>query len=110
MSNVDELLLPVIEKLKRKGTKYDQKYLALLEENLKNLTSGFNRKLSIDQLRLTPKEVEICNMIKNGLSTKEISQVLNLSVRTVENHRNHIRSKLGIANRGINLSTYLQSI
>lgn len=110
LANVEDLLMPAIERLKRKGTKYDRKYLDLLEENLKGLTSSFNRKLSIDQLKLTPKEIEICNMIKKGMSTKEISQLLNLSMRTVENHRNHIRAKLGISNKRLNLSTYLKSV
>jgi len=59
--------------------------------------------------RLTPRELEICELIKAKLSSKEISERLNLSVLTVHKHREQIRRKLGITSKGINLSTYLQS-
>jgi len=59
--------------------------------------------------RLTPRELEICDLIKAKLSSKEMSERLNLSVLTVHKHREQIRRKLGITSKGINLSTYLQS-
>jgi DNA-binding CsgD family transcriptional regulator len=59
--------------------------------------------------RLTPREQEICDMIRDGLSSKEISEVLNLSILTVHKHREQIRDKLGLTNQNINLSTFLRS-
>ncbi len=58
---------------------------------------------------LTPREIEICEMIRVNHSSKEISERLNLSLLTVHKHREQIRRKLGITSKGINLSTYLQS-
>ncbi|MEW6413164.1 MAG: PAS domain S-box protein [Candidatus Zixiibacteriota bacterium] len=58
---------------------------------------------------LTPREFEICDMIRSNHSSKEISERLNLSLLTVHKHREQIRRKLGITSKGINLSTYLQS-
>jgi len=52
----------------------------------------------------------VCKLISDGLSTKEIALACNVSVRTVEVWRKRIRRKLGIANRGINLVSYLRSI
>ena len=58
---------------------------------------------------LTPSEIKICNMIRNGLRTKEIAELRKVSIATVNRHREHIRRKLGITNNDVNLATYLQS-
>lgn len=109
-ANVQELLIPALNKLRRKGSRLDKKYLDILEKNLKDLTSSFGLKVSQEQLKLSPREIEIANLIKNGMSTKEIVDALNISFKTVETHRNKIRKKLGIVKKDINLTTYLKSI
>ncbi|MCA9401329.1 MAG: GAF domain-containing protein [Candidatus Omnitrophica bacterium] len=110
ISNVEEMLLPLLNKMKRKSHGEDAQTLKLLEQHLKNLTSGFALKISDKRWKLTPKEIEICDMIKNRMSSKDIAGLLNVSTRTVEIHRNHIRKKLGISQKSVNLTTYLQSI
>ncbi|MDO8580778.1 MAG: LuxR C-terminal-related transcriptional regulator [Candidatus Omnitrophota bacterium] len=109
-ANVEELLLPALKRLKRKGSPFDRKYLDLLEQNMHHIVSAFGGKISEKQWKLTPREIEICNMIKNGLTSKEISDLLNISTRTIEIHRNNIRRKLNITHKGINLASFLQSI
>ena len=59
-------------------------------------------------MELTPAEVAITTMIRNGLSTKEIAQLRCISGATVRRHRENIRRKLGLKNRKVNLVTYLQ--
>ncbi|MDE1921298.1 MAG: PAS domain S-box protein [Candidatus Omnitrophica bacterium] len=108
MANVEELVLPLLTKLKRRGTPYDRQNVQLLEDTLRDITSPFAGAISDRQWRLSPREIEICNMIRKGLSTKDISHLLNTSHRTVENHRNSIRKKLKIARKGVNLVSYLQ--
>ncbi|SPL70902.1 MULTISPECIES: response regulator transcription factor [Acinetobacter] len=44
---------------------------------------------------LSPRETEIINLMVDGLSSKHIAQMLNISHKTVEIHRTHIRQKLG---------------
>lgn len=110
VANIEELLLPRLQRLKRKGGKIDPVQIAILEKDLKAVTSSFGYKISSKQLKLTPKEIEICNMIKSGLSSKDIAQTLNLSLRTVDNHRNHIRNKLGLSGKNSNLVTFLQNL
>lgn len=107
--NVDKVLLPVLKKMRRRGTQLDKKYIDILENNLQDLTASFGRSVSQEKLRLSPREVEIANLIKSGVSSKEISQMLNISFKTVETHRNKIRKKFGIRNKDINLTTYLQT-
>lgn len=108
--NVDRLILPLITKLNRDAGREHQKALAALEANLKDLTSPFGERLSRPLYRLSPREIEICNLIKNGLGTKEISQLLKSSPATIENQRNTIRKKLRISRSQVNLATFLRSL
>lgn len=109
-ANVDRILFPVIDKIKIKSKHFDKSYLGILKDNLANLTSSFGIHLSNKMYALTPKEIEICNMIKSGLTSKEISSLLNVSHRTVDTHRYRIRKKLGITKKSINLASYLSSL
>jgi DNA-binding CsgD family transcriptional regulator len=43
---------------------------------------------------LTGREVEVLQMLANGMSNKQIAPAIGLSIRTVESHRNHIRHKM----------------
>ncbi len=108
--NVQKLLLPIIEKLIEKSSSFDSRYLMMVKQNLEELTSSLGIKLSSVKYRLTPKEIELCTMIKGGFSIKEISIMQNLSERTVETHRFNIRKKLGITSSKINLATYLAQL
>ena len=82
----------------------------MLQYHLEELTSSFGRKITEKSVRLTPREIEICNMVKGGLTSKEISNLLNISRQTVEKHRKNIRHKLGISNKDINLTSFLQKL
>lgn len=108
--NVQRLLLPVIEKLIEKSSSLDSRYLMLIKQNLEQITSSAGIRLSSLEYNLTPKEIELCALIKGGFSIKEIAAMHNLSERTVETHRFNIRKKLGISSTPVNLSSYLSSL
>lgn len=108
LANVDHLVMPIVRKLMRKGTSGERGYLKLLERNLNELTAPFGANINRQLSRLSPREIEICNVLKNGLTSKEIGSLLNISPSTVERHRNNIRQKIGIRNQKINITTYLQ--
>ncbi|MEE4243036.1 MAG: LuxR C-terminal-related transcriptional regulator [Desulfopila sp.] len=108
--NVQRVLLPVIEKLIEKSSTIDGRYLVLLKQNLEQLTSSIGLKLSDMQYNLTPKEFELCTLIKSGFSVKEIAAMHNLSERTVETHRLNIRRKLGLTSVKTNLAAYLSQM
>ena len=95
--NVEEFITPILKKLKIKGVL--PKYIKLLEHHLKELTSSFGRKITQRNTRLSSREIEICDMIKGGLSSKEISELLNVSYQTIDKHRRNIRKKLSIAKK-----------
>ncbi|MFC1590720.1 PAS domain S-box protein, partial [Candidatus Omnitrophota bacterium] len=106
-TNMDIIVGPILQKLRMKG---NRKYVDLLRRSLDDLTSAFGRKTVDLNVKLTSREIEICNMIRNGMSSKDISRVLSLAPETVRRHRNNIRTKLGLVSKKINLTSYLQSI
>ena len=83
-------------------------YVTLLRQSLQDIASPFLTQISRDHMQLTPVEIAISTMIRNGLSNKEIAQLRCISPATVQRHRENIRRKLGLKNRKINLATYLQ--
>jgi len=80
----------------------------LLERDLGKLISPSGWKLL--RLRLTPREIDVCELIRDGIGSKDIARTLSISLKTVEKHRDNIRKKLGIANRRINLASLLKII
>jgi PAS domain S-box-containing protein len=108
--NVEMILLPALKKLRKKSSGPTKGYIDILEKNLLDLTGTFGRHASEKRFNLSPREAEIANLIKSGLSSKEIAEMIHISFKTVETHRNRIRKKLNILKKDINLTTYLQSI
>lgn len=111
LSNIKELALPYLGKLKI-GLLDDKQrtYVQLLESSLNDIVSPFLQKLSSQYLNLTPTEIQVANMVREGKSTKEISELLNISKRAIEFHRNNIRDKLGLKQAKANLRSYLLSL
>lgn len=111
LQNINELLLPEIEALKSTSmTKKQIELVDTIELTLKDISSNFLSKLPMDNLRLSPSELNVANYIKQGKSSKEIASFLHVSTKTVKNHRVAIRKKLGITGKRMNLYQYLSSM
>ena len=108
-TNVDKILMPILITMSLELPHTQSKYIEILKTNLEEITSQFVRHLSTSYHSLTPTEIAICNMIRNGMRTKEIAQIRGVSVATINRHRENIRKKLKITNNEVNLATYLQS-
>ncbi len=48
---------------------------------------------------LSPREIEVLRYLAQGLSTRQIAETMEISTKTVENHKTHLMSKLGIHDR-----------
>jgi PAS domain S-box-containing protein len=108
LSNVKEFVLPYVEKIQK--SRMDAKVLAyvdILESNLKDIISPFSRKLSSKYMNLTPKEIQIANFIKEGKTSKEIADIMNVSKSAVDIHRYRLRNKMGLNNQKANLESHL---
>ena len=111
LSNINELIKPYLEKLKKGNLTANQKaYVSILESNINDIVSPFIQRLSAKYLKLTPTEIQVTNLIKQGKTTKEIADIMNLAPSTINFHRDNVRIKTGIKNTKTNLRTYLLSL
>ena len=110
-ANIKELVLPYVEKLKNSRIGNREHVLAeIIETNLLDIAMPFLNKLSSLHLQLTPQEVDVASLIRQGKTSQEIADVLGLSVNTISFHRKNLRRKLGLDDRSRNLRTYLLSL
>jgi PAS domain S-box-containing protein len=110
-SNVERLVLPYLENLKEDGLTEHQKGLAdVLEMSLRAIASPFLGPSRSKAPLLTPREIEVINLIKLGKTSKQIGTQLHLGKATIDFHRDRIRRKLGLTSDKANLRTYLLSL
>jgi PAS domain S-box-containing protein len=110
LSNVKKLVVPYMEKLRKSRLSDEQtSYVEILDNHLQDILSPFLRNLGSRHLDLTPKEIQVASLIREGKTSKEIAEVLGVSARAVDFHRDNIRIKLGIKNKKANLRSYLLS-
>ena len=110
LANVKRLLMPYLEKLSHSRLSDEQRtYLAILEGNIGEIISPFVKKLSQLPHGLSPAEMRVADLVKNGRTTKEIAELLHTSVNTILFHRFNIRRKLGIKGQKANLRAYLDT-
>jgi len=101
--------MPILHALALQLPPAQTKYVEMLQKSLEEITSPFISRLSVSYHSMTPTEIAICNMIRNGRCTKEIAEVRGVSEATINHHREKIRRKLKITNQDVNLATFLQS-
>ena len=109
--NVERLITPYVEKLKQ--THLDPKqhaFISIIENNLADIISPFVAKTVSASTCLTPQEIQVASLVRSGSQTKEIAELLDISVNAVNFHRRNIRSKLGLKHASVNLRSYLLSI
>ncbi|MDF1544670.1 MAG: LuxR C-terminal-related transcriptional regulator [bacterium] len=109
-SNVEKIIIPILSQLSGRVRESETGYIDLLKSSLSDIASSFGSDLRSKYSSLSPREIEICSLLRNGLSCKEIAEFNSTSVHTVLKQRQRIRRKLGIDNSGLNLVSFLNSI
>lgn len=107
MSNlVESYLLQLAES---RLSDQQQMLVDILTSNLRELTSPFTSKLSSRLIQLTPSEIQVANLVRQGKQSKEIAALLHLSPGTINIHRKNIRKKLGLTHKKANLQSTLSA-
>ena len=83
--------------------------MTALEDALDSIIGAGVKTFEMNLGTLSPREAEICEQIIKGRSSKQIAELLNVSVSTIHKHRESVRRKLQVQNQDINLSTYLRN-
>jgi DNA-binding CsgD family transcriptional regulator len=110
---VDGTVLPFLKRLKKASTDRNQtRLINIIETNLQQLVKFYGRDTHLSSVyqKLTPAEIQVASMVRQGIPTKLIAATLNLSSGTIGIHRKHIRKKLGLDSKEINLYSYLSSL
>lgn len=107
--NVRNLVLPFVAQMKKGSLDPGQKScLEIIETYLVNIATPFIK--NIRQFNLTPKELKVTALVRNGRKTKEIAEILGLATGSIDIHRNNIRKKLGLNSRKTNLQSHLETL
>lgn len=111
ITNIKNMVMPYLEKLKRGNLKTREKtMLEIAESHLQNIISPMIHNLTNASIILTPQEIQVASLVKDGKASKEIADILNVSETTVHFHRKNLRKKFGLSQSRTNLRSYLISI
>ena len=111
MANLNELVHPYLKQLSQTPMNARQTtLLEILQDNLTQVTRPFASQLTSSHFNLTPMEMKVADLIRNGQSNKEIAEILGVSPNTILTHRYHIRNKLDLKNKKVNLRSFLKSL
>jgi PAS domain S-box-containing protein len=100
---------PALAQLRQKASGPLRREIESVENGLKRIIATHVDPFRTRYANLSAREAQVCDMIVSGLSSKEISEQLNLSPLTVHKHRESIRKKLGLQGKDVNLSTFLRA-
>jgi DNA-binding CsgD family transcriptional regulator len=111
LTNIKDLVFPYVEKLQNSPLKAREKSLVnIIYDHLNDIISPFLKQLSNAQLLLTPQEMQVATLVKDGKTSKEIANILNVTEATVNFHRKNLRNKFGLKGKSTGLRAYLMSL
>ena len=106
-AKIECLVLPDLDRMVDAPAQQRYQLRDTIQTNLLNLSSPVTDAHAEIYTLLTPTELRVLNLIRQGRSTKEIAHSLNISPLTVATHRKKIRKKLNISGKKINLASYI---
>ncbi len=109
--NLDALVMPIVARLKARcaGTEAAGE-VALLEQRLIEIASASAHRLSESLRALSAREREVATLVRQGRTSKEISELLRISPKAVDFHRTNIRRKLGLGTASGTLESLLREL
>ena len=111
LKNINVLISPYVAKLKNRNLKSAERALIdIIDTNLQDIASPLLQRLANTKIILTPQEIQVAALVKEGKSSKEIADILTVSENTVSFHRKNLRKKLGLGHTRKNLRAHLLSL
>ena len=109
--NLNKIAMPCLQRAREKTKdKAAAEELRLLEDSLGSIFAPYPHSLAAECPRLTSTEIDVANFIVQGKRTKEIADVLKVTPKAIEVHRNNLRRKFGLTDRKAGLRTHLLSL
>jgi PAS domain S-box-containing protein len=106
--NFTQTVLPDLELIKdRLKIESNRKTISLIIQNMSCLLSPNTSDLASSKYGLTKTEIKIATMIRNGMTSLEIANHLNISSNTVGFHRKNLRKKFGLTGSAGSLQEHL---
>lgn len=109
-AHIGKMVLPMLAKARPKVTGVALNYLDTAQANLLDVISRQPHDLVLANAKLAPRELQIVHYLRQNKTSKEMAELLDISVRTVESYRENIRKKLRIKNQKKNLKKFITSI
>lgn len=107
-AQVRDLIVPILDNLRGAGLpRHERRNLDLVIDQLRNLVSRFSRRLIDNIPDISPRENQVAHLVREGLSTKEIADMLGVSTWAVNYHRKNLRRKMNLTNSGRSLGQAL---
>lgn len=111
LANVKTLILPYTSRLKNSRlSEKDKTLVSIIDDHLHDIISPLLKNINNAEIMLTPQEIQVASLVKDGKTTSEIADILFVSESTISFHRKNIRNKLGLKNRSANLRSILLSM
>jgi DNA-binding NarL/FixJ family response regulator len=97
-SDADVELLSAIDHVRHKQPFFTSRLaLSMAQNYVDAATEGGGQGSALPGSPLTPREVQVVQLLAEGKSNKQVASVLGVSTRTIESHRNHIMHKMSFA-------------
>jgi DNA-binding CsgD family transcriptional regulator len=111
LANLKDLVFPYVEKLKAASLKPREKTMVeIVDTHLRDIISPFLQQMANAGILLTPQELQVAQLVKDGKTSKEIASLLHIAESTVSFHRKNLRTKFGLHGRRANLRSHLMSL
>ncbi len=111
LNNVKDLVLPYVEKLKNARLRAkDRTLVEIVDRHLQDIISPMLQHFANASLILTPQEMQVAALVKDGRTSQEIADILNVAETTINFHRKNLRIKFGLRNKRTNLRSYLLTL
>ncbi|TKB06362.1 response regulator [Desulforhopalus sp. IMCC35007] len=104
-----EMVLPLLRKAQKGATGYTKNYIETAKANLLDISSEHSHDIVLTNAKLSPRELQIVHYIRQDKTSKEMADILNLKVSTIESYRENIRKKLRLTNQKTNLKKFITS-